>query len=108
MSRPALNRCSKCGTTENLTKQRNICKPCKAARDRTYNEKRLKQQAEARRLKKLAEVAFLRPIIGPCGKEYDHEVCPKRQRLAAKRAKTRLRIEIPECLRCQVSQEVQQ
>ena len=109
MSRPALNRCSKCGTTENLTKQSNICKPCKAARDRTYNEKRLKQQAEARRLKKLAGVAFLRPMIGPCGRDFDSEVCPKRQILAVNRARAKKKVDNICCLDCTIKiQEAQQ
>jgi len=109
MRRPALKRCNICGATKNLIKQGCICKPCKAARDKKYNEKRLIQQANARKNAKLAGLPFhVPPEKGPCGLDYDPEVCPKRRKLAIQRAKTSKRIEVLACLQCEINQEAQQ
>ena len=101
MRRPALKRCNICGTTKNLIKQGCICKPCKLARDN--------QQANARKNAKLAAQPFhVPPEKGPCGLDYDPEVCPKRRKLAIQRAKTSKRIEVLACLQCEINQEAQQ
>lgn len=110
MSRPALNRCGKCGTKENLVSSHNICKACKAKRDRTYYEKRLIQPLNTRKNSKLAAQPFyVPPEIGPCGHDFDSEVCPKRQTLAVKRAKAKKKIDNICCLDCTIKiQEAQQ
>lgn len=91
--------CKKCNTTENLASRGNICRKCKAIVDKKYVKTKLENQA-----KKRAEnpLIFLPPIVGPCGIEFDEEVCPKRRKLARKRADMKRPVEILACLSCEI------
>lgn len=85
-----MRKCNKCGGTKNLCKIGAICKACKAARDKRYNPQKLAQQ----RQKRIENPPLILPaVVGPCGMDFDEEVCPKRRKQARRAAALRHHVE---------------
>lgn len=102
-------KCKTCGTAENLHESKNICRACLTAKEKHWYQLRKHRNNERRGAKLAADPFHVPAITGPCGHDFDSEVCPKRQILAVKRAKAKKKIDNICCLDCTVKiQEAQQ